>query len=190
MCRSEGPVKLLRSNDQPTTIDHVAPIRPASNPGSRISARPACDMAIGACMSFCNVKAGSSIRRRFEGFTMSWAFNCATRRPSDVSGRSFAMTVPRQPDRTKSGRWILSMTSSRREKRSGYSRSSTRSAGSLRLSIHGSPPLVCTPRAMAPTPCAGRGLADLQADRKSSGGADPAWAHEDRDDGSLSRLGR
>lgn len=114
MCLSDGPATSLMSTAQHTITSLVAPIRPVSKPASRISAQRACGMATGVCMFCSNVMAGPSIKRKYEGFTMNWAFSYVTRHPSGVSKRSCVMTVCRRRDQTISGLWILSMTNSLR----------------------------------------------------------------------------
>lgn len=88
MCRSVARAASWNSTGPHTITSPVAPIRPASKPGSRRSAQRACVTAIVACMSCCVAKAGTSTSRRPTGFTGNLACNCATRRRSEVAGRS------------------------------------------------------------------------------------------------------
>ena len=58
MCRSGGPAGCSRWTHRPITTNRVAPDRPASNNGSRRSARRACATAIGAFTCCCAARAG------------------------------------------------------------------------------------------------------------------------------------
>jgi len=81
------------------------------------------------------VKADAMARTRRGGSIANWTCNYATKRPSAGSRPSCAMIAGRPHDRTRPGRWTLSMTSWRADTSFAPLRSSIPSTASCRRAV-------------------------------------------------------
>ena len=133
----EGPARLSSLIVRPATKNPAAPVRLRSNRGSSRSAMFAFATAIAEFISFFVARAGSRIGRAAS--IANWACNCAIKRRSVVLRPSCGTIAGQRHDRTRPGRWTLSMTSWRRDASFGCSRLSTLSPASRRRWHRGSP---------------------------------------------------